>query len=165
MKEKPNIRFKWMHLSWMDVLLTWLAQLNGCRHLFYLTAEPSVESAEVNSFITNIKSQMGLFGDSAALLLTETSSEWQVYFYSIHGCRKVVHSFGGFFSVITVTLYLSPSPLQPWLGLVPRWRPGEGQAFVELFASWRCVQCGAPVSAPVRLQLQALWRHGCKPVN
>lgn len=149
MKEKPNIRFKWMHLSWMDVLLTWLAQLNGCRHLFYLTAEPSVESAEVNSFITNIKSQMGLFGDSAALLLTETSSEWQVYFYSIHGCRKVVHSFGGFFSVITVTLTLSvPFPPSAVAGagasMTPRWRTSiRGTLCFLALCTVRCTSVGS----------------------
>lgn len=96
-------------------------------------------------------------------LLSNRTVEWMFTFILSMAAEKLCIVLVDFFFLYHNNT-LSP-PLQPWLGLVPRWRPGEGQAFVELCASWRCVQCGAPVSAPVRLQLQALWRHGCKPVN
>lgn len=61
--------------------------------------------------------------------------------------------------------FVSSTSTQPRLGLVPRWRPTEGEAASELAASWRSVQCGPPVSAPVRIGLLAVRRHGRKALK
>lgn len=61
--------------------------------------------------------------------------------------------------------FASSTSTQPRLGLVPRRRPAEGEAASELAASWRSVQRSPPVSAPVRIGLLAVRRHGRKALK
>lgn len=79
--------------------------------------------------------------------LSNRRVEWWVYFYSIHGCRKAVHSFGGFFFPLSQYYLISPPCSRGW-----GWCLDD--APVKDKHSWNSVLPGVVYSAVHQCRLQ-----------
>lgn len=154
MKEKPNIRFKWMHLSLMNVLQNcpWLAQVTGCRHLFcralcwkhwsellyyqYKIIDGSVWRLCLPSIANESCSRQKLPVNDKFTFIPSMAAEKL--------CIVLVF----FFSFFTVTLYLSPSPSAAVAGagasMTPRWRTSiRGTLCFLALCTVRCTSVGS----------------------